>query len=189
MRADAEAESPRRVTLGYKSTLKTYERSPHGWLRAVLMQRSLRNGRAKLVIISGNTPPLRKSELEYYAMLAKVRRLPPGCLPPPRAPQLTRRRPRSTTSKATMYVSGPRTPLSRLVGRPKTLRSRAHAPRARPALRRGLAQASEGGALLTRARLQIELGTACGKLFRCSTMAILEAGALCLPTAWSRSGR
>ena len=27
---------------------------------------------AKLVIISGNCPPLRKSELEYYAMLAKV---------------------------------------------------------------------------------------------------------------------
>ena len=24
--------------------------------------------------------------------------------------------------------------------------------------------------------LQIELGTACGKLFRCSTMAILDAG-------------
>lgn len=29
-------------------------------------------GIAKLVIISGNCPPLRKSELEYYAMLAKV---------------------------------------------------------------------------------------------------------------------
>lgn len=35
------------VTLGYKSTLKT-----------------LRSGKAKLVIIAGNTPPLRKSELE-----------------------------------------------------------------------------------------------------------------------------
>lgn len=35
------------VTLGYKSTLK-----------------SLRSGKAKLVIIAGNTPPLRKSELE-----------------------------------------------------------------------------------------------------------------------------
>jgi len=30
---------------------------------------------AKLVIISGNCPPLRKSELEYYAMLAKVLQL------------------------------------------------------------------------------------------------------------------
>ena len=26
---------------------------------------------AKLILISANTPPLRKSELEYYAMLAK----------------------------------------------------------------------------------------------------------------------
>jgi large subunit ribosomal protein L30e len=27
---------------------------------------------AKLVLISGNCPPLRKSELEYYAMLSKT---------------------------------------------------------------------------------------------------------------------
>ena len=31
----------------------------------------LTHGIAKLIIISANTPPLRKSELEYYAMLAK----------------------------------------------------------------------------------------------------------------------
>lgn len=43
------------VTLGYKSTLKC-----------------LRSGKAKLVIIAGNTPPLRKSELEYYSMLSKT---------------------------------------------------------------------------------------------------------------------
>ena len=42
------------VTLGYKTTLK-----------------SLRSGKSKLVIISNNIPPLRKSEIEYYAMLAK----------------------------------------------------------------------------------------------------------------------
>ncbi|KAI9136632.1 50S ribosomal protein L30e-like protein [Paraphysoderma sedebokerense] len=41
--------------LGYKETLKT-----------------LRNGKSKLVIISGNCPPLRKSEIEYYAMLSKT---------------------------------------------------------------------------------------------------------------------
>ncbi|CAK4024585.1 60S ribosomal L30 [Lecanosticta acicola] len=75
-----------KVTLGYKSTLKT-----------------LRSGKAKLVIIAGNTPPLRKSELEYYSMLAKT---------------------------AVHHFSGN----------------------------------------------NIELGTACGKLFRCSTMAILDAG-------------
>merc|ERR1712110_609515 len=41
--------------LGYKQTLD-----------------SLRLGKAKLVIIANNTPPLRKSEIEYYAMLAKT---------------------------------------------------------------------------------------------------------------------
>ncbi|KAI4597554.1 hypothetical protein LQW54_012059 [Pestalotiopsis sp. IQ-011] len=75
-----------KVTLGYKSTLK-----------------SLRAGKAKLVIIAGNTPPLRKSELEYYSMLSKA-------------------------------------PVHHFGGN------------------------------------NIELGTACGKLFRCSTMAVLDAG-------------
>ncbi|CEJ61158.1 Putative 60S ribosomal protein L30 [Penicillium brasilianum] len=75
-----------KVTLGVKSTMKT-----------------LRSGKAKLVIIAANTPPLRKSELEYYAMLAK-------------------------------------TPVHHFSGN------------------------------------NIELGTACGKLFRCATMAILDAG-------------
>merc|ERR1712029_938233 len=41
--------------LGYKSTLK-----------------SMRSGKAKLVLISGNCQPLRRSELEYYAMLSKT---------------------------------------------------------------------------------------------------------------------
>merc|ERR1712139_720558 len=44
-----------KYTLGYKSTVKT-----------------LRNGKGKLVLISSNCPALRKSELEYYAMLAKA---------------------------------------------------------------------------------------------------------------------
>merc|ERR1712047_123393 len=44
-----------KYVLGYKQTLKT-----------------LRNGKSKLVIIANNTPPLRKSEIEYYAMLAKL---------------------------------------------------------------------------------------------------------------------
>ena len=44
-----------KYVLGYKSTLK-----------------ALRSGKAKLVIIAGNTPPLRKSELEYYSMLGKL---------------------------------------------------------------------------------------------------------------------
>ncbi|XP_059487515.1 large ribosomal subunit protein eL30 [Neocloeon triangulifer] len=44
-----------KCVLGYKQTLRT-----------------LRQGKAKLVIIANNTPPLRKSEIEYYAMLAKT---------------------------------------------------------------------------------------------------------------------
>ena len=41
--------------LGYKTGLK-----------------AMRTGKAKLVILSSNLPPLRKSELEYYAMLSKT---------------------------------------------------------------------------------------------------------------------
>lgn len=34
--------------------------------------KNMRSGKAKLVLISANTPPLRKSEIEYYAMLSKT---------------------------------------------------------------------------------------------------------------------
>merc|ERR1711974_399428 len=44
-----------KYTLGYKTTLK-----------------SLRQGEAKLILIANNCPPLRKSEIEYYAMLSKT---------------------------------------------------------------------------------------------------------------------
>lgn len=44
-----------KASLGYKSALK-----------------SLRTGRAKMVLIASNCPPLRKSEVEYLAMLAKT---------------------------------------------------------------------------------------------------------------------
>ena len=44
-----------KYTLGYKSVVK-----------------SLRQGKAKLIIIAANTPVLRKTELEYYAMLSKT---------------------------------------------------------------------------------------------------------------------
>lgn len=43
-----------KTSLGYKTTIK-----------------SLRAGKAKMVIIANNTPVLRKSEVEYYALLAK----------------------------------------------------------------------------------------------------------------------
>ncbi|KAL0683699.1 hypothetical protein Bca4012_050547 [Brassica carinata] len=44
-----------KYTLGYKYVLK-----------------SLRGSKGKLILISSNCPPLRRSEIEYYAMLAKV---------------------------------------------------------------------------------------------------------------------
>jgi len=44
-----------KFSLGYQSTLK-----------------SLRQGKAKLIIIANNCSPVRKSEVEYYAMLAKT---------------------------------------------------------------------------------------------------------------------
>eukprot|EP00401_Gymnodinium_catenatum_P080125 CAMPEP_0117498326 /NCGR_PEP_ID=MMETSP0784-20121206/21658_1 /TAXON_ID=39447 /ORGANISM="" /LENGTH=144 /DNA_ID=CAMNT_0005293411 /DNA_START=79 /DNA_END=509 /DNA_ORIENTATION=- len=44
-----------KYSLGYKTTLKT-----------------LRQGKAKLILIASNCPALRKSEIEYYAMLAKT---------------------------------------------------------------------------------------------------------------------
>ncbi|TDZ47677.1 60S ribosomal protein L30 [Colletotrichum trifolii] len=35
-------------------------------------RKALRSGKAKLVLISANTPPLRRSELEDFAMLSKA---------------------------------------------------------------------------------------------------------------------
>ena len=43
-----------KYTLGYKTVLKT-----------------LRSGKSKMILICNNAPPLRKSEIEYYSMLAK----------------------------------------------------------------------------------------------------------------------
>eukprot|EP00282_Hemiselmis_andersenii_P019381 CAMPEP_0172043550 /NCGR_PEP_ID=MMETSP1041-20130122/26326_1 /TAXON_ID=464988 /ORGANISM="Hemiselmis andersenii, Strain CCMP439" /LENGTH=125 /DNA_ID=CAMNT_0012701991 /DNA_START=166 /DNA_END=543 /DNA_ORIENTATION=- len=57
-----------KYTLGYKSTLKTL-RSGHV-VASVVVDVGL--GKSKLVIICSNCPPLRKSEIEYYAMLAKT---------------------------------------------------------------------------------------------------------------------
>merc|ERR1712151_70747 len=44
-----------KYTWGYKTVLK-----------------SLRSGKSKLILISNNGPPVRKSEIEYYAMLSKT---------------------------------------------------------------------------------------------------------------------
>ena len=44
-----------KYTLGYKTTLKT-----------------LRSGKAKLVLLANNLPAIRASEIEYYAMLSRT---------------------------------------------------------------------------------------------------------------------
>jgi large subunit ribosomal protein L30e len=44
-----------KYNLGYQSVMK-----------------GMRSGKSKLIIIASNCPPLRKSELEYYAMLSKT---------------------------------------------------------------------------------------------------------------------
>jgi len=44
-----------KYNLGYRETIK-----------------QLRQGKAKLVLLANNTPQLRRSEIEYYAMLAKT---------------------------------------------------------------------------------------------------------------------
>ncbi|KAL7547531.1 hypothetical protein ACHAWF_010815 [Thalassiosira exigua] len=75
-----------KAILGYKAGLK-----------------GLRTGKSKMILIASNCPPLRKSEMEYLAMLAKV---------------------------PVHHYSGDNT----------------------------------------------ELGTACGKLFNCSTVSILDGG-------------
>ncbi|KAI3382038.1 hypothetical protein SNEBB_005937 [Seison nebaliae] len=43
-----------KAVLGYKQTLK-----------------ALIHGKAKLILVATNTPPVRRSELEYYAMMSK----------------------------------------------------------------------------------------------------------------------
>ncbi len=45
-----------KATLGYKSTIK-----------------AIRSGKAQLVFIANNCPTVRKSQIEYYVMLAKIK--------------------------------------------------------------------------------------------------------------------
>ena len=57
-----------KYSLGYKTTLKNIRKGKgtkwiHKYVYSLI---------AKLVILSSNCPPLRKSEIEYYAMLSKA---------------------------------------------------------------------------------------------------------------------
>jgi len=57
---------------GINSRLSLVMKSGKYTLGTNSVLKSLRSGKSKLVIISQNCPPLRKSEIEYYAMLAKA---------------------------------------------------------------------------------------------------------------------
>ena len=114
---------------------------------------------AKLVIIAKNCPPLRKSEIEYYAMLAKTRvfHFAGGASrranPPPNAPIHW-----SQTAGALAECEG--------------CRSRARVPAWRP----WAAVQPPHHLLSPHPTANTDLGTACGKYFRVSTMSITDPG-------------
>jgi large subunit ribosomal protein L30e len=63
-----------KYAIGYRTTLKTLRQ---GKVRAFVQWRIMvclahAYTQSKLIIIAGNCPTLRKSEIEYYAMLAKT---------------------------------------------------------------------------------------------------------------------
>uniref|UniRef100_A0A7S2WUC8 Ribosomal protein eL8/eL30/eS12/Gadd45 domain-containing protein n=1 Tax=Rhizochromulina marina TaxID=1034831 RepID=A0A7S2WUC8_9STRA len=66
----------KRATEGMNSRLQLVMKSGKADLGYKTAVKSLRGGKSKLIILSNNLPPLRKSELEYYAMLAKVDVIP-----------------------------------------------------------------------------------------------------------------
>jgi large subunit ribosomal protein L30e len=115
--------------MSYKSTLK-----------------ALHSNKAKVVIITGKIPQLRKSELEYYAMLSKCN-------------------------------------VHHFAGNNVSLLRCRHLP---PRLRKDTAVTVQSVTVVflnTKKRtsrlmccLQIDLGTACGKLFHVSTMAVIDQG-------------
>jgi large subunit ribosomal protein L30e len=62
-----------KVVLGYKETLKMLRNGKGTFAHNIENNwRLIISLVAKLVIMSNNTPPLRKSEVEYYSMLAKT---------------------------------------------------------------------------------------------------------------------
>eukprot|EP01083_Nonionella_stella_P107954 313320_1 len=67
----APAKKSKKSVESINSKLQLVMRSGKSALGFKTTVKALRNTKAKLVIISSNCPPLRKSEIEYYAMLAK----------------------------------------------------------------------------------------------------------------------
>lgn len=122
-----------KYTLGHKSTLK-----------------QLRSGKAKLILLANNCPPLRKSEIEYYAMMAKT---------------------------GIHHFQGSTSPVAHAHGggrprRPRNVRvPLVHA--------RGHAKARTDGRASSLSRPppdNVELGTACGRYYRVSCLSISDPG-------------
>ena len=95
----------------------------------------LRSSKSKLVLIAANCPVLRKSEIEYHAMLAK------------------------TTVRGRTRAAALAPLLARLLPPPP-------APPPIP----------PSAQVHNFAGTNVELGTSCGKLFRCGIMSIQDAG-------------
>jgi len=69
--AKTAGKSAKKATETINSKLQLVMKSGKCALGYKTCTKSLRMNKAKMVIISSNTPALRKSEIEYYAMLAK----------------------------------------------------------------------------------------------------------------------
>ena len=59
-----------KYNLGYRETIRQLRQGKNTTFTTCINR--LYSGKAKLVILADNTPQLRRSEIEYYAMLAKT---------------------------------------------------------------------------------------------------------------------
>ncbi|BDA46597.1 g10740 [Coccomyxa elongata] len=68
----APAKKSKKSQEGINTRLALVMKSGKFTLGTKTCLKCLRSGKAKLIIISNNTPPIKKSEIEYYAMLSKT---------------------------------------------------------------------------------------------------------------------
>ena len=136
---------------------------------------------AKLVIISNNTPPIKKSEIEYYAMLSKTGvHHYTGSEPQLQACHENSSVPAALISSAYILLQD--------LGSPVIL------PPAPRYVAMWVSSFCDGGTYLTCLPADnVELGTACGKLHRVSVLAITDAGQnshhcpSCASSTWPQS--
>ena len=176
-----------KTTLGYKSCLKSLRQGKCAHRKALPCARTARAasatasaGRppradrrvalpcaAKLVLISSNCPPVRKSEIEYYAMLAKtaVHHYSGSASLPPRGGSCTGDGGCERAS-AERGDSEPRAAAERVR---RTANADARLPPRPPLLTISLPPLAPPADNIT-------LGTACQKMFRTSVLTIIDVG-------------